>query len=489
MLVRMFLLRGIGRRSWFLTFGCWCLLASCRGADTPRPLPKIHIAPDGRTFVTADGTRFVPFGVNYYRPDTGWAPQMWSKFDAGAVRADFERMRDLGVNCVRVFLTYAAFCKEPGKLEADGLAKFEQFLAMAEAAGIYVHPTGLDHWEPLPDWAKVDRVADEAHLNALAEFWKLFAARYRGRSVIFAYDLRNEPEVQWDNAVMREKWNHWLAQHYGTLDKLVSTWHPTNANLSFGNMAVPGSPRLTGSREVLDYQLFREDVADEWTRRQVSAIKAADSNALVTVGLIQWSIPSLLPRLQNYSGFRPARQARLLDFLEIHFYPFENGTFSYGGSVEEGRNLAYLEGLMREVALPGKPVILAEYGWYGGGKPKFGGVPFPAASEEQQAQFCRRIVKTSEGFATGWLNWGLYDVPQANDVSQLTGVLTASGQIKAWGHEFKKLAAHYKEQRFQPKRLQRPALDWNACLTNGPAARRFRQEYLKAYNADPARAN
>ena len=28
-------------------------------------------------------------------------------------------------------------------------------------------------------------------------------------------------------------------------------------------------------------------------------------------------------------------------------------------------------GVVREVARPGKPVVLAEFGWYGGGKPKF----------------------------------------------------------------------------------------------------------------------
>jgi hypothetical protein len=45
-------------------------------------LPKIRVAKDGRTFVTDEGKPFVPFGVNYYRPGTGWAPQIWKTFDA-----------------------------------------------------------------------------------------------------------------------------------------------------------------------------------------------------------------------------------------------------------------------------------------------------------------------------------------------------------------------------------------------------------------------
>jgi hypothetical protein len=460
----------------------FALAASGNSTETRSPLPKIRVAPDGRTFVTEKGAPFAPFGVTYYRPGTGWAPQVWKQFDADATRGDFGQMKELGVNCVRVFLSYGAFCMEPGALKADGLAKFDQFLAMAEGAGIYVHPTGLDHWEEVPSWAKVDRIADEQNLSALESFWKLFAARYRGRNVIFAYDLRNEPEVQWDTAPMREKWNRWLEQRYGTIGKLVQAWGVTNATLRLGSMPAPQGKPAPGSRELLDYQLFRENLADDWTRRQVAAIKSVDPDALVTVGLIQWSVPSLLPRVQYYSGFRPERQARLLDFLEVHFYPLDNGAYEYRGAEDEARNLTYLESVVREVARTGKPVVLAEFGWYGGGKPKFDGGKHPAALEEQQAQWCRRVVETSAGFVVGWLNWGFYDQPEATDVSQLTGLLTHDGKLKSWGHAFKELAARYRGQMIGPKEVsQRPALDWDACLTDPAAGNRFRQEYLEAF--------
>src|SRR6185295_422279 len=91
-------------------------------------------------------------------------------------------------------------------------------------------------------------------------------------------------------------------------------------------------------------------------------------------------------------------------------------------------NLSYLESIVREVARPGKPVVLAEFGWYGGAeKPKFDHSAHPQASEDQQAQYCRHVVETSAGFVVGWLNWGFYDHPEANDCSELTGLLTAKG--------------------------------------------------------------
>ncbi len=471
--------------TWILVvaaFGWGPPLASAADSQTSSPLPKVRIARDGRPFQTADDRPFVPFGVNYFRPGTGWAPQLWKQFDADATRQDFVRMKEQGVNCVRVFLTFGSFYPEPGTLSPDGLAKFDQFLAIAEHAGIYVHPTGPDHWEGLPEWARGDRIADEKFLEAIQEFWRLFAARYRGRSVLFAYDLLNEPEVRWDTPVMREKWNRWLSSRYATTPDMAAAWKVAADSLKPGEIPVPEPKDAPGDPRLLDYQRFREDVADEWTRRQVAAIKSSDPNALVTVGLIQWSVPALIAHPGHYSAFRPDRQAKLLDFLEIHFYPLADGAYEYSGPEAERRNLAYLECVVREVAAPGKPVVLAEFGWYGGGKPTFDGGRHPAATEEQQAQWCRKTVETSAGLAVGWLNWGFYDHPGARDVTELIGLLTADGKVKQWGEEFQKLAGRFHQQRIPPKTLgPRPALDWDACVTSAQAGRQFREAYTRAF--------
>jgi hypothetical protein len=461
-------------------------------ALSPTPLaaalPKVNIGRDGRTFETKDGKLFIPFGVNYYRPGTGWAPQVWKKFDVEATRKDFAQMKELGVNCVRVFLSYGSFYTEPGVLSPDGLDRFDQFLAIAEEAGIYVHPTGPDHWEGIPEWARRDRFADEDVLSALESFWGHFATRYRGRSVIFAYDLLNEPEVRWDTPAMRGRWNHWLEKRYGSAEMLMRRWGLTNATFGFGEVPVPQPADAPGDQALLDYQLFRESVADEWTRRQVIAIKSVDAAALVTVGCIQWSVPALIANPRHYSAFRPARQAKLLDFLEVHFYPLERGVYQYRDTEEELRNLAYLECVVREVARPGRPVVIAEFGWYGGGKPTFGQGRHAFASEEQQAQWCRRVVETTQGLATGWLNWGLYDQPEATDCSQLTGLLTAGGKLKAWGRDFKKLASNLKAKTITaPALASRPTLDWERCITSSQGGNKFREEYFRAFRAGQAK--
>jgi hypothetical protein len=445
----------------------------------------VRIAPDGRSFATTDGVPFVPWGVNYYRPGTGWAPQVWQQFDAESTRRDFARLRELGANCVRVFLTFGSFYAERGRLAPEGLEKFDQFLALAEEAGLYVHPTGPDHWEGVPEWARTDRIADERVLEALETFWRLFAARYRGRSVLFAYDLLNEPQVAWDTPALRDKWRAWLAREYVTEEQLATAWQRPGDAVSFGSAPVPPKQDASGSRPLLDYQRFREEIADTWTRRQVAAIKSADPDALVTVGLIQWSVPSVLGGPSQYSAFRPERQARFLDFLEVHFYPLAAGAYEYRGEADEQENLAYLECVAAEVARPGKPVVLAEFGWYGGGPPTFDNGRHPPATEEQQARWCQQVVTTSAGLAVGWLNWGFHDHPQARDVSQLTGLLTVEGQLKAWGRTFQRLGAQFNHQAIAPKRLgTRPSLDWEACVTSGEARTRFREAYRRAYMAE-----
>lgn len=466
------------------------MLFSCLGAIRFAPagegaLPKIRVIADRRAFETGDGRPYVPFGLNYYRPGTGWAPQLWKQFDADATRRDFARMKELGVTCVRVFLTYGSFFTAEDALDPEGLAKFDQFLALAEEAGIYVHPTGPDHWEGTPSWARVDRIADDRVLSALENFWRLFAGRYRNRSVIFAYDLLNEPSVGWDTPVMRLKWNAWLQSHYGSVEEVARAWNVAPESVGWGQSAPPPAEDAPGDRRLLDYQHFREELADEWTRRQAAAIKAADPEALVTVGLIQWSVPALLPGVRHYSAFRPKRQARWLDFMEVHFYPLAAGFYDYTKAEDEWSNRSYLESVVREVAAPGLPVVVAEFGWYGGGRLTIDGGSHPAAGEKPQARWCRLAVETTEGLACGWLNWGFHDHPEARDVSQLTGLLTAEGKPKVWAGEFRKLAQRLAAEGTRPAtRGPRPALDWDGCITSAQAGRAFRQDYLKAFQAD-----
>lgn len=443
-------------------------------------LPKVSVSADGRGFTTAQGQPFVPLGVTWYRPGTGWAPQLWKKFDAEAARADLAKLHEMGANCVRVFLTYGSFYNEPGKLDESAVRKLDQFLDLAEANGLYVHPTGPDHWEGLPEWAKGDRIADEKVLSALEDFWRLLATRLRGRSVIFAYDLLNEPEVSWDTPALTAKWNQWLTTRYHDAAGITQAWKRTDLP-PLGSLKAPPKDDAELDPRLLDFQHFRESIAVEWTRRQAAAIRAADPQALVTAGFIQWAVPVVLAHVGHYAAFRPEQHVAYLDFMTFHFYPLENGPHLYNNPEAEPRNLAYLECLAREFSRLGKPVMIGEFGWHGGGKPRVF-KDSPAATEEDQARWCRLVVERTRGAVCGWLNWGFHDQPEATDPSQFTGLLTAEGQEKAWGREFRRLAAEIaKQPRMDaPKYGDRPTLEWDRLITSRKAADAFRASYIRA---------
>lgn len=463
-----------------------CTLRPVFAEEPPRvALPKVRIGPDGRSFVTDDGKPFVPMGVNYFRPGTGWSPQVWKQFDDEATRHDFARMKSLGVNCVRVFLSYGSFFMRPDALLPEGLAKFDQFLSIAEAAGIYVHPTGPDHWEGRPAWAPAGNkiTNDENYLMALDTFWRQFARRYRGRSVIFAYDLWNEPHVAWDNETMREEWNGWLAARYPSVDEAAKAWGVPVETIHWGRQPVPAETDDPDNRQLLDYQRFRESVADEWTRRQTAVIKQMDPEALVTVGTTLLCVPASAVPPRYYSAFRPQNQAKFLDFLEVHPYPYgETDFYQYESEEWHRRNLAWFESVVREMASTGKPVVLAEFGWYGGGEVVTPKKRYAFASEQQQAEWCRAVIDTTCGLATGWLNWGLYDMPEAPSICQRIGLLTADGSDKAWAVEFKRLSGSFAGRYISPAEVgPRPSFDWDRCRISATATGQFREQYYQSF--------
>ena len=431
-------------------------------------LPKIRVDRPHHAFIDAAGKPFVPFGVSYYRPGTGWAPQLWKEFDAEATRRDFARLKKQGANVVRVFISFGSFYTEPGRLNPDGLAKFDRLLDLADEAGLYVHPTGPDAWEGMPAWTAglnfMNIDANEASLKALEEYWRMFAGRYRGRSTIWAYDLRNEPSLAWDTPYLRREWTMWRKPHDQAHDRAPAPVPDLKAKPSVADLA--------------DYQRFREGLAQKWVACQSRAIHAVDPAALVTVGLLQWSIPAQRLALDQYAGFRPSVIAADLDFMELHYYPLVQGAYDYGSPAAEAVNLAVLEAMARECAKPGLPLVIAEFGWYGGGPLNPGGKP---ATEEQQAQWCRKVVEVTAPMACGWLNWGMYDHPQAKDVSRLTGLFTVEGHEKAWGRVFRDLAQRYAARPPVFALPARPDLPWDACTQSSDAMEQFRQEYLKSF--------
>jgi endo-1,4-beta-mannosidase len=443
-------------------------------ATRHQEMELIKVAPDGRGFVELDsGHPYIPFGTNYYDPHTGWAPKLWRQFDAEKVRQHFRVMSGMGVNCARVFLTAGSFQPTAEKIEEQALAKLDMLVEIARENGVRLILTGPDHWEGQPDYWKPDRFAGQEALQALERFWAVVAHRYRGEPAIFAWDLLNEPHIPWFVEQWRPMWNAWLHSTYGNREALKTAWgDELNEADEWGNVAVPENLPNPGNPRLLDWQNFREHLADEWVRCQVEAIRRVDPTHLVSVGYIQWSYP--LVRSGNpgrYAAFNPRRQARWLDFVTIHFYPILGGPFES----EQGwqKNIGYLQGVLA-YCHTGKPVVLGEFGWYGGGAPQQN----PYLSEQQQALWISGEIEASRSLADGWLSWPFADTPSSKDISLFAGLVKADLTLKAWGRKFKELASNLLELKKPTPKL--PSFDFTLALTTDDnELNRMNQAYIK----------
>ncbi len=445
-------------------------------------LERIIMSADGSGFVThASGEPYIPFGTNYFDPHTGWAPKLWRQFDAVRVRRHFELMSKLGVNCARMFLTAGSFQATADKVEEDALQKLDVVVGIAEETGIRLKLTGPDHWEGSPDYWREDRYAGEQSLEALERFWSVLGERYRGEGAIFAWDLLNEPHMPWFNERWRGRWNDWLKDRYGQWETLKGQWgDEIGEQDSWGDVSIPEDKPDQGNPRLLDWQLFREHLADEWVRRQAEAIRKADPTHLVTVGYIQWSYPLVRPgNPSRYAAFNPYRQARWCDFITVHFYPTMGSPFA--SEENWSKNLNYLRCVLAYCHV-GKPVVLGEYGWYGGGAPQ----QHPFLSEQQQANWLEAEIEASRGLADGWFSWPFADTPSSRDISLYAGLVKEDLTLKAWGRRFQEYAKNL--ARLKGATPRPASVDVERALAAGEAELyRMHQEFVGSVTVDSGR--
>lgn len=427
-------------------------------AESPN-MQLIKISSDRHGFVEQDSGRpFIVFGTNYYDPHTGWAPKIWKQFDAEKVHQHFRIMNKLGINCARIFLTAGSFQPNAETINEQSLKKLDMLITIASQTNIRLLLTGPDHWEGQPSYWKPDRFASEAALQALEHFWEVIGRRYRGEPAIFAWDLLNEPHLPWFIEQWRPLWNKWLKQKYESWESLKVAWgDEIREGEQWGKVAVPENKPDSGNPRLRDWQLFREHLADQWVSRQVEAIRKADPTHLITVGYIQWSYPLIRPgNPSRYSAFNPHRQSRWLDFITIHFYPTLGNPF--GSEKNWAGNLSYLQAVLAYCNIS-KPVVLGEYGWYGGGAPQ----NHPYLNEDEQSQWLSAEIEVSRPLADGWLSWPFADSPDSTDISKFAGLVKADMTMKVWGHKFSALATKLPDLKRSP--FDPPKFDFQNFLT------------------------
>ncbi|MBN2133896.1 MAG: cellulase family glycosylhydrolase [Sedimentisphaerales bacterium] len=256
---------------------------------TETGLAGIGLSADGAHFVSvASGERFVAWGFNYDHDDSGRLLEDYWVEQWPTVAEDFEEIKALGANVVRIHPQVARFMTGPDRPNQQALRQLARLLDLAEKTGLYLDITGLGcyHKKDVPPW--YDAMSERERWEVQARFWEAIARTCAKSDAVFCYDLMNEPILPGGN----EKASDWLAGEFG------------------GKHFV--------QRITLDLAgRSREEVAAAWVAKLVAAIRKHDDRHLVTVGVIPWA--------HTFPGAKPifysARTKEDLDFVSVHFYP------------------------------------------------------------------------------------------------------------------------------------------------------------------------
>jgi endo-1,4-beta-mannosidase len=276
----------------------------------PKPMPA---DPEGDT-----GKRF-RVGVNYWpaRTAMGW----WSDFDHDEVVGDFARIAASGLDSVRVFLMWEAFQPSPDQVERDMLDRLVAVADIAAHAGLAIVPTLFTghmsgvNW--IPTWALGGSDGDDR-----------FRVVTGGR--VTKTGLRNwyaDPDIAAAQALLAGEAAAAVAGH-----EALWVWDLGNEN---SNCVIPPS----------------RESARNWLGQITSAIRTADPEALITVGLH-------MEDLEEDRKLGPREASESCDLLSMHGYPIYA---SWAEGPTDEHLLPFLADLTRWLG-PGRDLVFTEFG-------------------------------------------------------------------------------------------------------------------------------
>lgn len=324
----------------------------------------IRLSKDGSFFVFAESNaRFIAWGVNYDHDDPGrLIEEYWDK-EWSRVVEDFQEIKALGANVVRIHLQVASFMKAPDKPNQEALKQLGRLVELAEQTGLYLDITGLGcyHKKKVPEWYVAMDESKRWDVQVL--FWEAIARTCAESPAVFCYDLMNEPILPGAG----KKETDWLAGEFG------------------GKFFVQRiSLDLAGRTE--------KQVAKAWVEKLATAIRKHDKVHMITVGVIPWAYIFPNAKLLFYSK----EVGECLDFVSVHFYPEK-------GEIEKALQALAVYDI-------GKPLVVEET------------FPLKCSMEEMGV-----FIDRSSNIAEGWISfyWGKTIEEYCRQDNDLAGAITA----------------------------------------------------------------
>lgn len=284
--------------------GAWRIRDLVRRGDGP-PLAAAgalspDTAPSRAAFVQVQGNQLVlhgaPFpiaGINYYPQASPWT-KFWPEYKRTQTSADLDLIQQLGLNTVRIFLSYVDFGADD--VQPTELAKLTHFLDQAHTRQLKVIVTIFDHHTDhhVSTWA-----ADDRHLAGLIP-------HFADHPAILAWDIKNEPDRDYEFNT-QELVDAWLRH----IARTVRRYDP-NHLITIGWSQPEAAAALTDIVDFVSFHYF-EELADYSTRLE-GLLAAADGKPVVLQEFVMSTWNSFWPH-----GHTEAEQARYYaDLLRQH---------------------------------------------------------------------------------------------------------------------------------------------------------------------------
>lgn len=359
-------------------------------------------------------------GVNYWprRKAMYW----WSNFDAAEVAEEFDIIRDLGLNVVRIFLLWDDFMPTPAVVSPDALQALVKVADIAAERGLGLDITFFTGHMSGPNWSPrwlLDSAAPmpSPHVRQVVSGGQVVRGGYRNP---FTDPVALDSERLLLLNVVRE-----LRQH-----PAVWLWNLGNEPDLF---AWPPD----------------SDKGQAWVRDMSNIIRAIDSKHPVTTGLH-------IASLHEDNGLRVNKVFAEAEFGVMHTYPMYVG---WSRDPLDSDVVPFSVALTS--ALCGKPVLMEEFGgptnapgkpsetwaWTAYGQPRTQFV----ASEEALAEYLEAVLpKLVQVGALGAMLWcyadyipELWDKPPCdeNRHERFFGLVRPDGSLKPHAQVIKQFAA------------------------------------------------
>jgi len=178
-------------------------------------------------------------GINYYPQKTPWL-EFWNKYDQSVVDKDFEIIKNLGLNTVRIFLPYENFGK--AEVSLDKIEHLKTTLNLAEKKSLKVIITFFDFYS---NYNIIDYSLCDRHLEQIIP-------KIKDHKAILQYDIKNEPDLDFKHTKEKKvlDWLKFISERIKLYDN--------NTPITIGWSDIKYAQLLEDNVDVLSFHYYKK---------------------------------------------------------------------------------------------------------------------------------------------------------------------------------------------------------------------------------------